>query len=271
MSGRFETLLFTAQPRIAAAAIGAGFDAVVVDLECRGKEGRQKGADTEINRFTADDVAACRAATAGRLVCRINAVGEWSAAEIAEVLDAGADELLVPMVRAPAQIEIVLGMVDGRVPVGALIETVEAVEVAADIASMGLSRIYLGLNDLAIARRTPNIFSALVDGTAERVAEAVVGAGVSFGLAGLTLPDRGHPVPCSLLIAEMDRLGCAHGFMRRSFLRDVAPASFERAITAIRGAVDAASSRTPQQVAKDRGLLAKAVIEWVITPERANA
>ncbi len=259
----FELLLFTALPQVAAAAHAAGIDGVVIDLEYRDKEARQFGADTEVNRHTPADVRACRAATAGHLIVRINAVGEWTSTEVDAVLDAGADEILVPMVTDPAQVESVMGQVGPRARVGALVETPEAVASAGAIASLGLSRIYLGLNDLAIARKTPNLFTALLDGTADRVARQVVAAGVSFGLGGLTLPGHGAPVPSTLLAGEMARLGCSHVFLRRSFLRDVPISDFESAAVRIHAAMRTARRRTPAQEAADRAALVESVSSWV--------
>jgi len=86
------------------------------------------------------------------------------------------------------------------------------------LARLPLTRVYLGLHDLAIERRTPNPFRAISDGIVERVRSAFQ---IPFGFAGLTLPDRGFPIPCRLLIAEMARLGCSFSFLRRSFLRDI--------------------------------------------------
>ena len=50
-----------------------------------------------------------------------------------------------------------------------------------------LSRVYVGLNDLMIDRRGGSLFAPLVDGTVDHVARAVAGAGIPFGVAGLTV------------------------------------------------------------------------------------
>ena len=270
MSARFEMLLFTAAPSVATAACSGGFDAIVVDLECRGKDARQAGADTEVNCYSPSDEGACRGAASCDVVCRINAVGDWTTTETEAVLAAGADEILVPMVRAAHELERVMRLVAGRARVGVLIETVEALGAASNIASLHPSRVYMGLNDLGIARRTPNIFTALIDGTADTVAEKVAEHGVSFGVAGLTLPDSGAPVPCRLLIAEMSRLGCSHAFMRRSFLRDVPVESFAEGVATIRSAIEAASTRGASAVASDRAEFVAAVAAWDCVQGRAR-
>ena len=74
--------------------------------------------------------------------------------------------------------------------------------------------------DLAIERRTPDIFTAIADGTLDRVAAAF--ADVPFGFGGLTLPGLGAPVPTAELAATMVRVDAAFTFLRRSFLADAA-------------------------------------------------
>ena len=61
------------------------------------------------------------------------------------------------------------------------------------------------------------------------------------GFAGLTLPDRGSPVPCGLLLAEME-CWLSFAFPRRSYQRDVpAHASHVDALASIRAATTAAA------------------------------
>src|SRR5205823_7797724 len=112
-----------------------------------------------------------------------------------------------------------------------------------------LSRVYVGLNDLAIDRGAPSIFTAVADGTVERLRGHFR---APFGFGGLTLPDRGSPIPCRLLIAEMARLDCAFSFLRRSFIRDTAGHKMQPMVSRIRTALLEASARTPAEVERDR-------------------
>jgi len=61
----------------------------------------------------------------------------------------------------------------------------------------------------------------LVDGTVDHVGHSVAAAGIPFGVAGLTLPEAGRPVPCALLIAALARLDASFTFLRRSFHADM--------------------------------------------------
>jgi hypothetical protein len=123
------------------------------------------------------------------------------------------------MVRTPEQVDRTLDYVDGRCGLGILIETQDAVDDAAAFARRPLSRIYLGLNDLRIDRRSDSLFRPLVDGTADAVRGEVV---QPFGVGGLTLPGGGFPVSSDLLAAALVRAGADFTFLRRSFTADMA-------------------------------------------------
>jgi len=202
-------------------AIAAGLETFIVDWEWRGKNERQKTASTEIDPGDLDDLAtAVAAAGPGRVHCRLNSLGEWTPREVDEAIAAGAGCLLLPMVRTPREAEAFLELVGGRSRAGILVETVAAVEAARELAELPLERIYVGLNDLAIERGIDNIFEAVADGTVERLRE--IFAGREFGFGGVTVVDRGEPIPARLLLAEMERLGTTFSFCRRSFKRDMA-------------------------------------------------
>lgn len=257
-----ELLLFATDPLLVRAGTAAGVDGVIVDWERRGKARRQQGADTQINHDTLDDLIAVRTATDARVICRINGHYAGTKAEVDQACAAGAAEILLPMVRHPREVEATMAAADGRCTVGIMIETEAAVTHAAVLGRMPVSRVYLGLNDLAIERGSANLFEAVADGTVERVCAAVE-APVGFG--GLTLPDRGSPIPCRLLMSEMARLRCAFSFLRRSFLRDVPPARLPEAVRRIRSALAAARRRSAHQVDHDRQTLAAAIHAWSAT------
>jgi hypothetical protein len=214
-----DLFLFTVDPRWGADVVAAGAAGIVVDWERRGKARRQLGEDTQINSDTPDDLSRMRTATEGRLLCRINGWGPWTAGEVEEAVGRGADEILLPMVRGCEEVDRTLDLVAGRCGLGILIETQDAVDRAAALARRPLSRVYVGLNDLRIDRRSEELFRPLVDGTVDAVRAEV---GQPFGVGGLTLPGCGSPVPSDLLAAELVRLGTHFTFLRRSFTADIA-------------------------------------------------
>ena len=249
-----DAFVFTVDPAFAAAAVRAGAAGVIVDWERRGKRERQAGADTQVSSDTAADLARVRAATAGTVLCRVNGWGAWSEAEIDQAVALGADEVLLPMVRRPEEVEAALAVVDGRCRLGILVETTEAVRRVDELVRRPVRRVYVGLNDLMIDRGGRSLFAALVDGTVDRV-RAAVPPGVPFGVAGLTLPEAGHPVPCRLLAAELARLDASFTFLRRSFHADVAGRDLAVELPRITGAVAAARGRSPRQQEADRAEL----------------
>ena len=259
MNKQFSLTLFSTQPAFIREATAAGIDEVIVDWECHGKELRQISADTEINRDTVDDLRRVRASTTARVICRINPYGETTPAEIEDAIDAGADEILVPMIRKAEEVSGILGMVRGRCGGGILVETVDAVGSVDELARLPLSRVYVGLNDLAIERNTPNIFTAVADGTLDRIRRPFR---VPFGFGGLTLPDRGDPVPCRLLIGELARLDCSFSFLRRSFYRDIRGGELSREVPRIRAALEEAFQRTPGEKNRDREELVEVIGRW---------
>ena len=249
MTSPFDLFLFSTDPLFVQQAVAAGVAGVVIDWEQSGKADRQRHADTEINAQTADDLRAVREATPARILCRINPHGATTEREIEDAIAAGADEILLPMVRAAEEVRAALTFAGGRCGVGMLVETVDAVQRLDALCQLPLSRVYVGLNDLAIDRREPCIFSPLLDGTLERIRSKVK---VPFGFAGLTLVREGFPVPCRLLIGEMARLECSFTFLRRSFHRDVTGQPLTRAVPEILDALASARRRRSDVVERDR-------------------
>jgi hypothetical protein len=216
---RVDLFLFTVDPGWGRDVVAAGAAGIVVDWERRGKHRRQAGEGTQINADTLEDLVRMRAATDGRLLCRVNAAGPWTAREVADAISAGADELMLPMVRTVEEVDRTLDLVAGRCGLGILVETRDAVERIAELSLRPLSRVYVGLNDLRIDRRSRELFRPLVDGTVDAVRTVVP---QPFGVGGLTLPGGGFPVPGDLLAAELVRLRTDFTFLRRSFTADMA-------------------------------------------------
>jgi hypothetical protein len=197
-----------------------------------------------------------RAATPGRIVCRINGFGPWTAVEVADAVAAGVDEILLPMVRSTDQVDRTLDLVAGHCGLGILIETQDAVDRAAELAARPLSRVYVGLNDLRIDRRSTELFRPLVDGTVEAV-RAVVDR--PFGVGGMTLPGGGFPVSSDLLAAELVRTGADFTFLRRAFTADMAGRDPFVEVPRMLAAVDRYRTADPVEVAELRAGFVAAV------------
>lgn len=252
-----ELVLFESRPAALQRAVAAGVDAAIVDLEWRGKQERQVGADTEINRGLPSDLLALAAAGVTRRHCRLNGPGRWTADELEAVLAAGATDLLLPMVTHPEEVCSLLDRVAGRARCGVLVETPAAVACAADLAELPLASVYVGLNDLAIGRGSAHLFVAMVDGTVERLRATF--SGIVFGVAGATVVDGGEPIPSPLLLGELARLGCDFTFLRRSFKRDVERRDLAVEVARIRALWRRLEAREAREIDVDRERFCRAV------------
>jgi hypothetical protein len=263
--GSLRLMLFTTDPRVARVAIDAGVAGLVVDWETKGKRARQLGADTEVNEDGPDDLERLAGLGAEHLMCRVDSPGSETTAQVERALACGATDLLLPMVRHPSEVERFLDTIDGRARAGILVETVEAVDCVKELARFPLTWVYLGLNDLAISRRSSFLFEPLIDGTAERVRSAFVEP--AFGLAGVTSLRAGAPIPCALLVAEMARLDLGFSFLRRSFKRDVEPADYASEIQSIGDRWQELRVRTAAEVRRDREALVSRIEGLMVPPE----
>jgi hypothetical protein len=250
-----ELFAFSADPGYARRIVDAGATGVVVDWERWGKRQRQIGADTQVNQDTPAQLAAVRASTAGRVLCRVNGWGQWAPAEIELAVALGADEVLLPMVRRPEEVDAALEVVGGRCGLGILIETTDAVRRAEELLSRPVSRVYVGMNDLMIDRGRVCLFEALVDGTVDHLGAMAARAGVPFGVAGLTVPDGGRPIPSRLLAGALADAGASFTFLRRSFHADTAGRDLAVEVPRILDAAVVARRRRPEDTVADRSEL----------------
>ena len=173
--------------------MAAGAAGVVVDWERRGKARRQAGEDTEVNAHTPADLARVRAATPGRVAVpastRVGPVDGRPRSTCA--VDLGADEVLLPMVRRPEEVDRALDA--GRAAAAASASSSRRrtrCDGVDELAARPLSRVYVGLNDLRIDRGSAVLFEPLVDGTVEQVRARA--CPMPFGVAG---PDRARGRP----------------------------------------------------------------------------
>ena len=253
-------VLFSADARLVSElATDHGFlEAVVVDWERSGKAGRQHhalsriGTDTQISSDTETDLWRVSRDSLVPVWCRVNTIGGAGPGSIAAAIAGGADEVLIPMVRTVEDAERALEAAAGQVGVGVLIETSEAVDIVAALAALPLTRAYVGLMDLALDRGSTTIFEPFLDGTLELLRGAFAGP---LGVAGLTVPWGGAPVPSRLLAGEIVRLGYDFSLVRRSFIRDASgdPRSAFRSVRQMLAELDA---RTAPQIDADQASFA---------------
>ena len=141
--GGFQLLLFATTEDLILEAVSGGVAGVIVDWENKAKHERQAGFDTQINNGTIEDLKRVRGLTDALVICRINGFCDKNSCrdEIAHAVDAGADEILLPMVRTVREVETALECAAGQCGVGILIETSDAVGLAEELGQLPLTRV----------------------------------------------------------------------------------------------------------------------------------
>lgn len=245
----FDLFVFHRDATLDTDCVKAGCEGVVVDFEVKGKHERQANYDTQINKHSLEDIVSLKALGV-YTICRINSIDSNSAKEIENVIDAGADEILVPMIRTRQEIEQICNQVDGRASVGLMIETPEALNFVPIINDNDVKRVFIGLNDLHISQGKPTLFHVLADGVVDNIRQQISHA--DFGFGGLTIPRAGNPLPVEYFFHELARLDCQFTFLRRSFFTDSQGVPASQVIPAIHSEMYRSRQRTAAQIESDR-------------------
>ena len=209
---------------VARIAENAGVDRIFVDMEYIGKDLRQGGMDTVQSHHTAEDVKKIKSElTKAELLVRINPIHEAtneycsSAEEIEQVIEAGADIIMLPFFKTCKEVADFLQCVAGRVKTMLLVETPEAVECIDEIIELpGIDEMYIGLNDLSLGYGMKFMFQLLADGTVEKLSLKFRYHDMPFGFGGIAALGKGM-LPAEYVIKEHYRLGSTCAILSRSF------------------------------------------------------
>ena len=125
-----KLMYITNKPEIAQIAESSGVDRIFVDMEYIGKAERQGGLDSVQNHHTVEDVRTMKQAVeSAEVLVRVNPIHEAtdeytsSKQEIDDVIQAGADIIMLPYITSVSQAEDFLSYVGGRAKTMLLIET----------------------------------------------------------------------------------------------------------------------------------------------------
>lgn len=231
-----------------------------VDLERLGKAERQAGRNTFISTHHVSDVGRIKSQLRrSRLMVRLNPLNAGTRDEVEAVLEQGADMLMLPMFESGSQLRQFLAIVDGRVPVSALLENAGALATIDQwIAAPGLSEVFVGLNDLHLSLGRRFMFEPLAEGIVDRVAALAKARGTAFGFGGIARLDEGL-LPGRDVLAEHLRLGSGAVILSRTFHRSDSERSFEDEIAALRDTEARLALRTPPQAQADSVRIASAI------------
>lgn len=213
-----KLMYITNNTDVATIADKYGVDWIVVDLEYMGKKERQAGLDTVLSRHQISDIPKVKNVLVNsKLLVRVNPIHLNSKQEIDDVIDAGAEIVMLPYFKTVEEVDHFIYLVDNRAEVLLLLETPEAVELIDEILEVeGIDYIHVGLNDLHIGYKMTFMFELLADGTVERIANKVVAKKIVFGFGGIARIGDGL-LPAENILAEHFRLNSKMVILSRSF------------------------------------------------------
>lgn len=223
-----KLMYITNQPEIALLAEQNGVDWVFVDLELNGKVERQGHLDTVISRHAVRDVSRLRAVLKhAELLVRVNPIFQGSRYEINEVINRGADVVMLPYYKTVDEVATFIELVDRRAGVCLLCETKEAVACMPDVLKLpGIDYVHIGLNDLHLSYGQSFLFEPLADGTVEAVTRQLQAAGIPYGFGGIARIGEGR-LPAEKVLGEHVRLGSSLAILSRSFCNIGATGKFD--------------------------------------------
>ncbi len=213
-----ELMYITNNPDIAEIAQKNGVSRIFVDMEYIGKDKRQGGMDTVKNHHTVKDAENIKAVlTTSKLLVRVNPIYSGSEKEINDVVEAGADIIMLPMWKTVNEVRQFIKLVNGRAKVMPLLENKEAAACLDDVLKLdGIDEIHIGLNDLHLSLGKKFLFELVADGTVEGLAEKISKAGIPYGFGGFGKIGEGM-LPADYIVAEHYRLGSSISILSRAF------------------------------------------------------
>tara|TARA_R110002111_G_scaffold144910_2_gene211314 strand:- start:184899 stop:185732 length:834 start_codon:yes stop_codon:yes gene_type:complete len=211
-------LYITDSPEIAKYVDECGVDRIFIDLELLGKAERQGGRDTVISHHKLENISRVKKVVQrAEVLVRLNPLNPDSTAEIENVIDQGADYLMLPMFRSVDEINWFCQRVNHRAKIVLLVETVEAMMNLSQIVRIpGVTQIHIGLNDLHLDLKLKFMFELMSNGMVEKMAQICRNANLPFGVGGISTMDQGK-VSGKLVLSEHARLGSEWVILSRSF------------------------------------------------------
>jgi hypothetical protein len=216
----FGFLMIVDDPAIAGFISKNGVDRLFVDLEVMGKTERQGHLDTVQSVQTMETVSNIRrGAPDGHVLVRLNPFHDGTASEVDEAIARGADSVMLPMFHDYDTLAAFFDLLNGRVEVVPLFETVDSIAALPHIIEhLPVTSLHVGLNDLSLERGDKMIFSPLAKGVLDDASHALKAKETSFGIGGVARASEGN-IPPELLLGEHVRLGSSAAILSRSFHR----------------------------------------------------
>ena len=215
-----KMMYITNNPQIAQIAENNSVERIWVDLEKNGKSLRQGGMNTVQSTPVMEDVSVIRNyITKAELLVRVNPIYKNSKNEIKEVINRGADIIMLPYFKSMEEVDRFLDYtsVDTNVKTMLLLETIEAernIEQILD--NYEVDEVHIGLNDLHLEYGSKFMFELLANGKVDEICNKLKKYNIDYGFGGIARLDEGM-VPARHIIPEHYRLGSSMAILSRSF------------------------------------------------------
>lgn len=213
-----KLMYITNDCNVATIAENNGVDRIFLDLELIGKELRQGHLDTVISRHCMEDIAKIKAVLQqAELLVRTNPIHKHSKPEIDQIIQNGADIVMLPFFKSADEVREFIRIVNKRAKVCLLFETPEAVNNIDEILALdGIDEAHIGLNDLHLGYKLTFMFELLTNGVVEAVCKKFSQKNIPYGFGGIAHLNKGL-LPANYIIAEHYRLGSQMAILSRSF------------------------------------------------------
>ncbi len=263
-----KLMYITNNPKVALLAQKNDIDRIWIDLETEGKEERQKGINSVKSKHSINDIKTIKPLlTTSEMLVRINPWSERSKNEIDEVVEAGADIIMLPMWRTPEEVNSFLHAVDGRCKTQLLLETIDAEKCLDEVLKLkGIDEIHIGLNDLHLEYKLPYMFQLLSNGKIEEICNKIRPTGIPFGFGGIGMMGSGLIPSPEEIIIEHFRLGSTRIILSRSFCNyekivdlEEIDRLFSKGVKAIRAQEQIALSLSKTDLLKNKDLVNQGV------------
>ncbi len=254
MTNNFQLFVCTNKVHLIQEAIAGGADGVIVEWE---------NININVVKSTTEkiqDLEKVRRCTDAWVICRLLPFNSNTKEEVRSAILNGVDEIWLPKVTSFQEVETILDIVKGECQVGIVLETIAAIEIRKQLAQLPIKRVHIGLNDLAESLNNSHSFSSLIDGTVENILQDFK---FERGFGGLTLPEKGFPIPSYLMMTELIRHKCTFSLLRNSFFQDTEGKSLTLEVPRIKQALAEIAQMSPQEIAKRNQYFQQKVLELI--------
>ncbi len=214
-----KLMFITPDPEVAKIAMDSSIDRVFIDMECIGKDIRQGGMDTVQSKHTFDDIKRVKAVMRPdrELLVRSNPIHSGTVQEINQIVECGADIVMLPYFQCAQQVQTFVDAVAGRAKCCILIESKGAIENLDEILAVeGVDEYYVGLNDLHLDYGMKFMFEPLANGMLDEICDKIRLTGKPFGFGGVARVGSGM-ISGERVIMEHYRIGSSCVIVSRSF------------------------------------------------------